>query len=189
MHGTWMDMKKIKQKHMNCSVFISKHSILCLVICIPLIFHFMLRSQKFMFLCYLLAGWTLTKFTALHILYVVPSHQMLCLVINFFWWLMLDGQFEEWCIADEQTPDDELLKALNWACGKGGADCSKIQVNKPCFLPNTIRDHASYAFNNYYQKFKHIGATCYFNAAAMITDLDPSKISTKSQSHTTLFST
>ncbi|KAF3975793.1 hypothetical protein CMV_000987 [Castanea mollissima] len=66
-----------------------------------------------------------------------------------------DGQFEEWCIADEQTPDDELLKALNWACGKGGADCSKIQ------------------------KFKHIGATCYFNAAAMITDLDPSHKSCK----------
>ncbi|XP_030968790.1 glucan endo-1,3-beta-glucosidase 4-like [Quercus lobata] len=90
-----------------------------------------------------------------------------------------DGQFEEWCIADEQTPDDELLKALNWACGRGGADCSKIQVNKPCYLPNTIRDHASYAFNNYYQKFKHIGATCYFNAAAMITDLDPSHKSCK----------
>lgn len=89
---------------------------------------------------------------------------------------MLDAQFREWCIADEQTPDDELQKALDWACGKGGADCSKIQVNQPCYLPNTIRDHASYAFNNYYQKFKNKGATCYFNSAAMITDLDPSKI-------------
>lgn len=181
-----MDMKKIKQKHIALSSFQS--TLFCALWYVYLLaFHFMLRSQWFMFLCYLLAGWTLTKFIALHILYVVHNHQMLCL-INFFWWLMLDGQFEEWCIADEQTPDDELLKALNWACGKGGADCSKIQVNKPCYLPNTIRDHASFAFNNYYQKFKHIGATCYFNAAAMITDLDPSKISKKSQSHTTLFS-
>lgn len=80
----------------------------------------------------------------------------------------------EWCIADEQTPDEELQRALDWACGKGGADCSKIQVNHPCYLPNTLRDHASYAFNSYYQKFKHKGASCYFNSAAITTDLDPS---------------
>ena len=122
---------------------------------------------------------------------MVPNHLILCLILNFFFffWVInvLDGQFEEWCIADEQTPDDELMKALNWACGKGGADCSNILANKPCYLPNTIRDHASYAFNNYYQKFKNIGATCYFNAAAMITDLDPSKMSKKSHSHITHF--
>ncbi|KAJ6747778.1 CARBOHYDRATE-BINDING X8 DOMAIN SUPERFAMILY PROTEIN [Salix koriyanagi] len=91
----------------------------------------------------------------------------------------IEGQFEEWCIADEQTPDDELQRAMDWACGKGGADCSKIQLNQPCYMPNTIRDHASYAFNNYYQKFKHRGATCYFNSAALITDLDPSQHSCK----------
>ncbi|XP_010252719.1 PREDICTED: glucan endo-1,3-beta-glucosidase 4-like [Nelumbo nucifera] len=84
------------------------------------------------------------------------------------------AQFEQWCIADEQTPDEELQKALDWACGKGGADCRKIQLNEPCYLPNTVKDHASYAFNNYYQKFKNKGGTCYFNGAAMITELDPS---------------
>ena len=82
---------------------------------------------------------------------------------------------EEWCVVDEQTPDEELQKALNWACQIGGADCSKIQVNKPCYLPNTLRDHASFAFNDYYQKFKHKGGSCYFNAAALVTGLDPSK--------------
>ncbi|KAM7495277.1 hypothetical protein LguiB_029886 [Lonicera macranthoides] len=85
------------------------------------------------------------------------------------------GQFEQWCIADEQTSDSELQVALDWACGKGGGDCSKIQVNQPCYLPNNVRDHASYAFNNYYQKFKHKGATCWFRGAAMTTELDPSK--------------
>ncbi|KAJ9185149.1 hypothetical protein P3X46_004810 [Hevea brasiliensis] len=85
-----------------------------------------------------------------------------------------DGEFQEWCIADEQTPEEELQIALDWACGKGGADCRMIQKNQPCYLPNTVKDHASFAFNNYYHKFKHQGATCYFNAAAMITDLDPS---------------
>ncbi|CAK9156821.1 unnamed protein product [Ilex paraguariensis] len=89
-----------------------------------------------------------------------------------------DGQFEDWCIADEQTPDEELQKALDWACGNG-ADCSKIQINKPCYLPNTVKDHASYAFNSYYQKLKHKGASCYFNSAAIITALDPSHNSCK----------
>ncbi|KAM7271486.1 hypothetical protein ACFE04_030700 [Oxalis oulophora] len=87
--------------------------------------------------------------------------------------------FEEWCIADEQTPDDVLQMALDWACGRGGADCHKIQQNQACFLPNTIRAHASFAFNSYYQKFKHQGATCYFSSAAMITDLNPSQGSCK----------
>lgn len=90
--------------------------------------------------------------------------------------VMKGGQLEEWCIADEQTPADELKMALDWACGKGGADCSKIQVNQACYLPNTLEHHASYAFNNYYQKFKQQGATCYFNAAAMVTALDPSNL-------------
>ncbi|KAM4093015.1 hypothetical protein ACB094_06G083600 [Castanea mollissima] len=85
-----------------------------------------------------------------------------------------DGEFEQWCVADVQTPDEELLVALDWACGKGGANCSKIQVNQPCYFPNTVKDHASYAFNNYFQNFKHKGGSCYFKGAAMITELDPS---------------
>ncbi|XP_022966757.1 PLASMODESMATA CALLOSE-BINDING PROTEIN 5-like isoform X2 [Cucurbita maxima] len=90
-----------------------------------------------------------------------------------------EGQFEEWCIADEQVPDDELQRALDWACGKGGANCGDIQVKRPCFYPDTVRDHASYAFNSYYQKFKHKGASCFFNSAAMVTALDPSHGSCK----------
>ncbi|KAJ7964721.1 Glucan endo-1,3-beta-glucosidase 1 [Quillaja saponaria] len=88
--------------------------------------------------------------------------------------ITVKGEFEQWCIADEQTPDDELQMALVWACEKGGADCNKIQVNQPCYFPNTLRDHASYAFNNYFQNFKHNGGSCFFRGASMITELDPS---------------
>ncbi|XP_028757928.1 glucan endo-1,3-beta-glucosidase 12 [Neltuma alba] len=84
------------------------------------------------------------------------------------------GEDEQWCIADEQTPDEELQAAVDWACGKGGADCSKIQAKQSCFFPNTMRSHASFAFNSYFQKFKHSGGSCYFRGAAIITQEDPS---------------
>lgn len=88
--------------------------------------------------------------------------------------MYVEGQFHDWCIADEQTPDDELVQALKWACENGG-NCSKIQENQPCYLPNTVKEHASYAFNSYYQNMKQNGASCYFNSAALLTAHDPSK--------------
>uniref|UniRef100_A0A803M1J9 X8 domain-containing protein n=1 Tax=Chenopodium quinoa TaxID=63459 RepID=A0A803M1J9_CHEQI len=87
--------------------------------------------------------------------------------------LRVEAQLEEWCIADEQASDAELQSALDWACGKGGADCSKIQKDQPCYLPNTVKDHASFAFNSYFQKYKNKGGTCYFKSAALITGVDP----------------
>lgn len=81
---------------------------------------------------------------------------------------------KQWCVADNQLTDDILQQALDWACGPGHADCTAIQPKKPCYLPNTVKDHASYAFNSYWQKFRKQGATCNFHAAAMVTDIDPS---------------
>lgn len=100
----------------------------------------------------------------------------LVLFISFLFLNGSEAEYEQWCIADEQTPDNELQLALDWACGKGGADCSKIQMKGSCYIPNTVRDHANYAFNNYYQKFKHNGGSCNFNGAAITTELDPSKL-------------
>ncbi|KAK8961731.1 Glucan endo-1,3-beta-glucosidase 1 [Platanthera guangdongensis] len=87
------------------------------------------------------------------------------------------GEFPEpqWCIADEQTPEGVLQQALDWACGPGGSDCAMIQPKESCYLPNNVKSHASYAFNIYWQKFKNKGGSCYFNGAAMVTDLNPSK--------------
>ncbi|KAK1290975.1 Glucan endo-1,3-beta-glucosidase 12 [Acorus calamus] len=73
---------------------------------------------------------------------------LLCIFINMS---TTYADEQQWCVTDPKASVDDLQKALNWACGVGGADCSPIQPNQPCFDPNTVADHASYAFNSYWQ--------------------------------------
>ncbi|GER53410.1 carbohydrate-binding X8 domain superfamily protein [Striga asiatica] len=78
-----------------------------------------------------------------------------------------------WCIAMQSVPQAALQVALDYACGHGGADCSAVQPGGRCYYPNTVRDHASYAFNSYYQ-MNPIPASCNFGGAAVITSTNPS---------------
>lgn len=82
---------------------------------------------------------------------------------------------EVYCVAKDGVDEDKLQDGLNWACGQGGANCAAIQQGRQCFLPNNITDHASYAFNDYYQKMRSAGGTCDFDGTAMLTTIDPSK--------------
>lgn len=85
-----------------------------------------------------------------------------------------DGGSGQWCIAKANASPTSLQVALDYACGYGGADCGQIQQGASCYEPNTIRDHASFAFNSYYQK--HPGSdSCNFGGAAQLTSADPSK--------------
>lgn len=83
----------------------------------------------------------------------------------------------QWCVvspvAVAQVDETSLQAALDYACG-AGADCSLIEPGEPCYLPNTLVSHASYAFNSYWQKTKAAGATCDFHGAAVLTSSDPS---------------
>ncbi|KAM3238308.1 glucan endo-1,3-beta-glucosidase 13 [Capsicum annuum] len=79
-----------------------------------------------------------------------------------------------WCVARPGAPQLDLQNALDWACGLGMADCRPIQAGGPCFEPNTLLSHASFAFNNYYQQNGNSDIACNFGGTAMLTKINPS---------------
>lgn len=79
-----------------------------------------------------------------------------------------------WCVAKSGAPQTALQSALDFACGMGGADCSQIQQGGSCYNPNSLQNHASFAFNSYYQK-NPAPTSCDFGGTATIVNANPSK--------------
>ncbi|GAA0174277.1 hypothetical protein LIER_43970 [Lithospermum erythrorhizon] len=79
-----------------------------------------------------------------------------------------------WCVARPGASQIDLKIALDWACGLGAADCAPILPNGACFQPDTLLNHASYAFNAYYQQNGNNDVACNFGGTAIFTKHDPS---------------
>ncbi|KAI3709973.1 hypothetical protein L2E82_39744 [Cichorium intybus] len=79
-----------------------------------------------------------------------------------------------WCVASPSASQSDLQNALDWACGLGMADCSQIKPEGPCFQPDTLFSHASFAFNSYYQQNGNSDVACNFGGSATLTKNDPS---------------
>ncbi|KAF5788773.1 putative glucan endo-1,3-beta-D-glucosidase [Helianthus annuus] len=79
-----------------------------------------------------------------------------------------------WCIASSNASEEDLRNGLDWACGSGNVDCSPIQPSQPCFQPDSLVSHASYAFNSYYQQNGATDIACSFGGAGVKTNKNPS---------------
>ncbi|XP_027936949.1 probable glucan endo-1,3-beta-glucosidase A6 [Vigna unguiculata] len=82
-------------------------------------------------------------------------------------------QGQSWCVAKQGSPEASLQAALDYACGMGGSDCSQIQQGGNCYSPVTLQNHASFAFNSYYQK-NPAPTSCDFGGTATLVNTNPS---------------
>ncbi|KAJ0921029.1 putative glucan endo-1,3-beta-D-glucosidase [Helianthus annuus] len=85
-----------------------------------------------------------------------------------------DTTNQTFCVAMDGVDGKTLQTALDWACGPGRANCSEIQPGESCYSPNNVKNHASYAFDSYYEKQGRAGGSCDFKGVAIITTTDPS---------------
>ncbi|CAA2981813.1 glucan endo-1,3-beta-glucosidase 3-like [Olea europaea subsp. europaea] len=85
-----------------------------------------------------------------------------------------DTTNQTFCVAKEGADRKLVQAALDWACGPGKVDCSPLLQGNPCYEPDTVVAHASYAFDAYYHRMAMAEGTCNFNGVATITTKDPS---------------
>lgn len=80
---------------------------------------------------------------------------------------------KQWCLPTSDAHSDALQKNIDYVCGLG-LDCKPIQEGGACFIPDTVRAHAAYAMNAYYQTTGGSEYDCDFEQTGALTDVDPS---------------
>ncbi|CAI5459103.1 unnamed protein product [Closterium sp. Yama58-4] len=67
-----------------------------------------------------------------------------------------------------------VQRALDWACGPGGVDCSPILPGGACWQGNgALAAHASHAFTAYFYRHNHQPGTCFFGGTAVVVPRVP----------------
>lgn len=79
----------------------------------------------------------------------------------------------QWCLPKSGADPGDLQRNIDYVCGLG-LNCGPIQEGGPCFDPNTVRAHAAYAMNLYYQSTGKFDYNCDFKQTGALTDVDPS---------------
>ncbi|KAG5566911.1 hypothetical protein RHGRI_002459 [Rhododendron griersonianum] len=85
----------------------------------------------------------------------------------------LPNSDNKWCVPKQDASDEALQANIDFVCDSG-VDCTPIQNNGPCFKPDTVRSHASFAMNAYYQANGRNDYDCDFTNTGVITMVDPS---------------
>ncbi|GAB4827290.1 hypothetical protein Ancab_034179 [Ancistrocladus abbreviatus] len=85
-----------------------------------------------------------------------------------------DTTNQTYCAAKEGADKKLVQAALDWACGAGKVDCSPLLQGQPCYDPDNVIAHATYAFDTYYHQMEKAPGTCDFNGVAEITTTNPS---------------
>ncbi|KAL0321953.1 UNVERIFIED_CONTAM: Glucan endo-1,3-beta-glucosidase [Sesamum calycinum] len=80
---------------------------------------------------------------------------------------------KKWCVPKADASDAALQANIDYVCSQG-IDCKPIQAGGACFTPSTVRSHASFAMNSYYQTKGRKDFNCDFSGTAVITSTDPS---------------
>ncbi|KAK4385437.1 Glucan endo-1,3-beta-glucosidase [Sesamum angolense] len=80
---------------------------------------------------------------------------------------------KKWCVPKTDASDAALQANIDYVCSQV-IDCKPIQAGGACFTPSTVRSHASFAMNSYYQTKGRKDFNCDFSGTAVITSTDPS---------------
>ncbi|XLU98401.1 hypothetical protein S245_012741 [Arachis hypogaea] len=80
---------------------------------------------------------------------------------------------KKWCVPKTNASEKQLQANIDFACSSG-IDCGPIKDGGPCFKPNTVRSHAAYAMNAYFQASGRHAFDCDFGNTGVIAYTDPS---------------
>ncbi|XP_078428680.1 glucan endo-1,3-beta-glucosidase-like [Wolffia australiana] len=83
------------------------------------------------------------------------------------------GGRRRWCVAKEGAGAAALQGNIDYVCS-GGVDCRPIQPGGACFEPNSVRSHAAFVMNAYFQAAGRHDFNCDFGKTGLITLSDPS---------------